>query len=129
MATSDPFELASSSAWADRARAATALASEESSAARRQTLALLSSDPDTAVVESAIKALAARDDDYGADLIFEGVAAADADVADHALYFLARVIADDTELGRGLLDRAHRRASDGSSKIQQGAAEVVGYFE
>jgi hypothetical protein len=117
--------LAKSSSWEDRAYAAVNLAGMvDSGPAARAILDLLRDEDNTAVGQAALDALLSRGDERSADILFEGVATADDDMADHLLYFIARD--HSREPGRSrLVGFARRRANGLPGPIQDGAIEVL----
>ena len=126
---SDPLtillEEARSPSYKVRADAASGLATQlDSERAAQAMLSLLRDVEDTAVGEAAVRALLARGEPVAADLVFEAVATAVDDVADHLLFFVAR------EHARGrvtlpLRGLARDRATRGRGPIQGGAMDVL----
>lgn len=90
----------------------------------QEVLALLRDDENTAVCEAALHALLVRGDEIAADIVFEAVATADEDIADHLLYFLTRDHALSPE-GARLVSLAKRRAREGSAPVRDGAVVVL----
>lgn len=116
---------AKSASWETRAAAAAALASRlDSDDAARAMLDLLRDPDDTAVGQVALEALLGRGDQRAADIVFEGVATATDDVAEHLLYFIARQ--HSREPGRSsLVGLARGRAIGRPGPVKDGAAAVL----
>jgi HEAT repeats len=119
------LQQANSASWEARAEAASGLAAMlDSDRAARAMLGLLCDAENTAVGEAALRALLRRPEPLAADLIFEAVASATEDAADHLLYFIHRE--DPCEPPRQrLVDSARDRAIGSFGLIQEGAREVL----
>ncbi|MCP9489712.1 MAG: HEAT repeat domain-containing protein [Solirubrobacteraceae bacterium MAG38_C4-C5] len=122
----DLLTLSRSPSWERRCRAAAGLADFESSDAAAAMRDLLRDQEDTAVVQEAARALLHRQDSYGADLIFEAVATAEDEIADHILYFIGRQRRS-LELS-GFRDLAESSLVVGEDRVREGAAELLEYL-
>lgn len=119
------LQLARSASWEERAEAAAGLVSMvDSDQAALAMLDLLRDADNTAVGQAALDALLARGDQRAADIVFEGVATADDDMADHLLYFIARDHSRDPGRSR-LVGFARGRAIGRPGPIQDGATAIL----
>lgn len=119
------LQQAKSASWVERADAAAGLVSMvDSDHAAGAMLDLLRDAHNTAVGQAALDALLARGDQRAADIVFEGVATADDDMADHLLYFVARDHSRDPERSC-LVGFARGRAIGRPGPIQDGATAIL----
>lgn len=114
--------LARSASWEARCRVATGLPRLQSRDAAATMRSLLR-DEDTAVVQEAGLALLARQDSYGADLVFDAVATADEEIADHLIHFIQGEWSSLETAG--FRELAESRLIAGEGQVPEGAFEVL----
>jgi hypothetical protein len=119
----DALRLADSPDWADRARAAQALARLAGGRADEALARLLDDPEDTAVSAAALEAVIERADDPSAEILFRFLATGDDDAVDHVLSFLE---SDWESAARaGLPHRTKAAFASGDATIAAGAREVL----
>jgi hypothetical protein len=121
----DARALARSRSWRDRADAARRLALGPTEPAEDVLLALLCDPGDTSVVQAAVDAVLERDVRWGADLIFRALAAADDELQDHLLYYVAHLEGAAMTI---FLECARQRRNSDDGALRSGSEEALAYF-